>query len=98
MTHGLCYQLSSQDLPLTFRDKDIYSTADSYCDAITSYFISVGIKMNYTFFFCIYVSLLFSEWFAVTFYYNEDCTNESQFLRWFVNLGAPKFQMDSQPA
>ena len=46
MTRGLCYQLSSQDLPLTFRDEDIYSTADSYCDAITSYFISVGIKMN----------------------------------------------------
>ena len=46
MTHGLCYQLSSQDLPLSFRDEDIYSTADSYCDAITSYFISVGIKMN----------------------------------------------------
>ena len=45
MTRGLCYQLSSQDLPLTFRDEDIYSTADSYCDAITSYFISVGIKM-----------------------------------------------------
>ena len=38
MTHGLCYQLSSQDLPLTFRDEDIYFTADSYCDAITSYF------------------------------------------------------------
>ena len=36
----------------------------------------------------------FSEWFAVTFYYNEDCTNESQFLRWFVNLGAPKFQIE----
>ena len=46
MTRGLCYQLSSQDLPLKFRDEDIYSTADSYCDAITSYFISVGIKMN----------------------------------------------------
>ena len=46
MTRGLCYQLSSQDLPLTFHDEDIYSTADSYCDAITSYFISVGIKMN----------------------------------------------------
>ena len=46
MTHGLCYQLSSQDLPLTFCDKDIYSTADIYCDAITLYFISVGIKMN----------------------------------------------------
>ena len=46
MTRGLCYQLFSQDLPLSFRDEDIYSTADSYCDAITSYFISVGIKMN----------------------------------------------------
>ena len=46
MTRGLCYQLSSQDLPLSFCDEDIYSTVDSYCDAITSYFISVGIKMN----------------------------------------------------
>ena len=46
MTRGLCYQLSSQDLPLTFCDEDIYSTADSYCDAITSYFISIGIKMS----------------------------------------------------
>ena len=49
MTRGLCDQLSSQDLPLTFCDEDIYSTADSYCDAITSYFISVGIKKELSF-------------------------------------------------